>query len=99
LTEDKRFPFCTPEGLNALAMEAGLSGMHCEALEAPTVFADFGDYWLPFTMGAGPAPGYVASLAPEARERLKDRLEENLPRAADGSIALKARAWAVKAKV
>ena len=98
LTEVRRFPFCTPDGLTALAREAGLAGVSCEAIETPTVFSDFDDYWRPFTMGAGPAPGYVASLAPDARERLKDRLEASLPRDADGSIALKARAWAVKAK-
>ncbi len=98
LTEDRRFPFCTPDALTATAREAGLAGATCEALEAPTVFSDFDDYWRPFTLGAGPAPGYVASLAPDARQRLKDRLEARLPRSDDGSIALKARAWAVKAK-
>jgi hypothetical protein len=30
---------------------------------------------------------------------LKDRLDASLPREADGSIALKARAWAVRAKM
>lgn len=98
LAEARRFPFCTPDGLTVLAREAGLANITCEALDTPTVFSDFDDYWRPFTMGAGPAPGYVASLAQEARERLKDRLEASLPREADGSIALKARAWAVKAK-
>jgi SAM-dependent methyltransferase len=99
LTEDRRFPFCTPDGLTALAREAGLAGVTCEALETPTVFSDFDDYWRPFTLGAGPAPGYVASLLPDARERLRDRLEANLPRGPDGSIPMKARAWAVKGKV
>ncbi len=99
LTEDRRFPFCTPDGLTTLAREAGFAGATCQALETPTVFSDFEDYWRPFTMGAGPAPGYVASLAPDARQRLRDRLEANLPRSDDGSIVLKARAWAVMAKV
>ncbi len=99
LTEDRRFPFCTPDGLTALARDAGLADVTCDALETPTVFPDFDDYWRPFTMGAGPAPGYVASLAPDARERLRSRLESSLPRSADGAIALKARAWAVRAKV
>jgi len=63
------------------------------------VFKDFDDYWTPFTLGAGPAPGYCMSLDPEARERLRSRLEQSLPRREDGSIALKTRAWAVKATV
>jgi SAM-dependent methyltransferase len=99
LTEVRRFPFCTPDGLTALAREAGLADATCEALETPTVFPDFDDYWRPFTQGAGPAPGYVASLAADARERLKERLAAALPREADGSITLQARAWAVRSKV
>ena len=97
LTEDRRFPFCTPEGLARLAAGAGLGAAEVTAIEVPTVFRDFDDFWRPFTLGAGPAPGYCASLAPEARERLKERLREKLPRRADGSIALTARAWALKA--
>jgi len=99
LTEDKRFPFCTREGLLDLAREAGLDGAEATALESPSVFPNFEDYWRPFTLGAGPAPGYCASLPPEARERLRERLSESLVRQADGSIALTTRAWAVRARV
>ncbi len=80
-----------------LAANAGLSSVVHTAIEVPTVFKDFDDYWRPFTLGAGPAPGYCASLAPDARERLKEKLHEALPRAEDGSIPLKARAWAIRA--
>ena len=61
------------------------------------MFADFDDYWRPFTLGAGPAPGYCLSLDPEAREKLRQRLEDTLPRREDGAIPLSARAWAVRA--
>jgi hypothetical protein len=61
------------------------------------VFGDFDDFWRPFTLGAGPAPGYCTSLAPEARERLRARLDATLPREDDGTIPLSARAWALKA--
>jgi hypothetical protein len=37
------------------------------------------------------------SLDESCRARLRDRLRDRLPRNADGSIALVARAWAVKA--
>lgn len=97
LTEDRRFPFCTPDGLTGLMKGAGLTGVDCTAIEVPTVFRDFEDYWHPFTLGAGPAPGYCASLDPEARQRLKEKLDDSLPRREDGSIPLKARAWAIKA--
>ena len=96
LSEDRRFPMCTPDALTALATGAGLERVECTAIEVPTVFQDFEDYWHPFKLGAGPAPGYCASLAPEARQLLKERLQATLPRQPDGSIRLKARAWAVR---
>jgi SAM-dependent methyltransferase len=95
LTEGRRFPFCTPDMLAAMAEAAGLAHVRCRAITAPTVFADFEDFWRPFTLGAGPAPGYVASLADEQRKKLRDVLKANLPIAEDGSIKMKARAWAV----
>lgn len=98
LTEDRRFPFCSPDGLRALLDGAGMVA-DITAIEVPTVFKDFDDFWRPFTLGAGPAPGYCANLAPDARQRLKERLSVRLAAADDGSIHLKARAWAVRATV
>jgi SAM-dependent methyltransferase len=99
LSEDRRFSACTPDGLVALARSAGLEAVECTPIEVPTVFADFEDYWQPFTLGAGPAPGYCTSLAPEARDRLRERLRASLPRTADGAIHLNARAWAARSVV
>jgi SAM-dependent methyltransferase len=96
LTEDRRFPFCTAQGLADLARTAGLDAVACEAIAMPCLFRDFDDLWQPFTLGAGPAPGYCVSLPPEARERLRESLRESLPISADGSIALELRAWAVR---
>jgi ubiquinone/menaquinone biosynthesis C-methylase UbiE len=99
LTEDQRFPFCTREGLVQLAREAGFLSVDSTIIETPTVFKDFDDYWKPFTLGAGPAPGYCVSLDPAAREHLREKLLATLPRADDASIPLKVRAWAVRAVV
>lgn len=96
LAEGRRFPFCTLDGLTNLGRQAGLTSITCTAIEIPTVFRDFDDFWRPFTLGAGPAPGYCMSLEPAARARLQERLRAALPARADGTIALKARAWAVK---
>ena len=98
LGEARRFPFCTPDGLARLAEEAGLAPTGATALEDEAVFRDFDDFWGPFTLGAGPAPGYCASLPPAARERLRQRLEADLPRQPDGSIRTILRAWAMKAE-
>jgi hypothetical protein len=86
-------------GLINLAEEAGLASVDCTAIEVVTVFKDFEDFWHPFTLGAGPAPGYCMSLSPKARQRLREKLHDDLPRQEDGSIRLGARAWAIKAAV
>jgi SAM-dependent methyltransferase len=99
LTEDRRFPFCTPDRLTDLTSRAGLAAVDCTPIEIPTVFKDFEDYWHPFTLGVGPAPGYCMSLDSRSRQQLKEKLLDNLPHREDGSIPLKARVWAVKAVV
>ncbi|MCZ0960566.1 class I SAM-dependent methyltransferase [Paracoccus benzoatiresistens] len=99
LTEDRRFPFCTLPQLIALTAGAGLHDVEGTGIEIATTFRDFDDYWQPFTLGAGPAPGYCASLESDARQRLRDRLARSLPRDTDGSITLPARAWAVRGRV
>lgn len=99
LDESRRFGFCTPAALAGLAEDAGLSPVACAPLEAEAVFANFDDLWRPFTLGAGPAPGYCASLSAEAREALRGALAAQVRPAADGTIALGLRAWAVTARV
>jgi SAM-dependent methyltransferase len=96
--EGRRFPICHPDGLEAAFRAAGLSDVTVIPIDVPTVFRDFDDYWRPFLGGVGPAPGYVMSLDPSARERLRARLEATLPREPDGSIALIARAWAARGR-
>ena len=66
------------------------------AIDAPTHFRDFDDYWSPFLGGQGPAPGYVRSLTEEKRGELRDLIRASLPVGAGGSIDLIARAWAVR---
>lgn len=96
LDEQHRFPLCRPEPLRALWTDAGLGSVTVEAIDVPTVFAGFDDYWNPFLGGQGPAPAYTMSLAPEDRQALRDLLRARLPAAPDGTIALTARAWAVR---
>ena len=72
------------------------SQVETRALEIPTDFTTFDDYWMPFLRGTGPAPGYVASLDPIGRDLLRGRLERRLQTGSDGRIPLRARAWAVR---
>lgn len=98
LDEGSRFPLCRPAPLAALFAHVGLDAGEVRAVDVPTVFRDFEDYWHPFLGGQGPAPGYVSSLDEERRNRLRDRLRLTLPYQPDGSIRLIARAWAVHAR-
>lgn len=94
--EGKRFPICQPNALRELMMRSGVSQVDVQAIDVPTVFRDFDDYWSPFLQGQGPAPGYAVSLPESARRQLRERVRSRLPEAPDGSISLIARAWAVR---
>lgn len=96
LDEGRRFPVSQPEPLAGMFGAAGLSAVEVRALDVPTRFRDFDDYWTPFLGGQGPAPGYVASLGDERRAALRARLRDTLPTGPDGSIDLLARAWGVQ---
>jgi len=99
LVEASRFPLCHPDALIQAMNDAGLQAAEVTAIDIATPFADFDDYWQPFLGGTGPAPAYATGLAESAREKLKARLQSQLPIQADGSIPLEARAWAVRATV
>jgi SAM-dependent methyltransferase len=96
LDEGRRFPLCRAPALVALFGAAGLAQVEAAPMEISTDFAHFDDYWTPFLSGTGPAPGYVMSLDPAGRERLRERLRLRLHAGSDGRIALRARAWAVR---
>jgi hypothetical protein len=98
LEEGVRFPICRPERLEALWRAGGLADVASRAIDVPTVFRDFDDYWSPFLGGQGPAPGYAMSLDEERRTALRERILAALPVAGDGSISLVARAWAVQGR-
>ncbi|MDH4044172.1 MAG: methyltransferase domain-containing protein [Gemmatimonadota bacterium] len=96
LDEGTRFPLCRRPALESAWREAGLSEVEIRAVEIPTHFATFDDYWRPFLAGTGPAPTYVASLAPADRASLRERVRQRLPTGRNGDIRLRARAWAAR---
>lgn len=99
LDEGRRFTLCAPAALTELFRGAGLGKVECRAIDVPTRFRDFDDYWNPFLGGQAPAPGYAMSLSEERRARLRERIRSRLPVAGDGSIDLIARAWAIRGRV
>lgn len=99
LDEGLRFPSCRPDVMKTLFESAGLDGTEVTAIDIPTAFTSFDDYWQPFLGGQGPAPAYAMSLDQQARIRLRDRVRGRLPELANGSIPMNARAWAARGTV
>ena len=96
LDEGVRFPMWRPEALEALFAGSLLGDVETTSMEIPTLFASFEEYWTPFLDGQGPAPAYLMSLDERERARLQGEVRRRIPIAADGSISLIARAWAVR---
>ena len=69
--------------------------IEARAVDVPTVFHSFNDYWDPFLGGQGPAPSYAMSLSEAHRAELRELIRSRLPIQSDGGIGLMARAWAV----
>ena len=96
LDEGTRFPICLPGNLAACLTAAGLDTVERIAIEVPTVFRDFDDYWTPFLGGQGPAARYVQALPPAAKRLLRSRLCEILAAEGDEPLRLSARAWVAR---
>ena len=99
LDEGPLFPICNPEPLRSLWEQAALHDVSVVPIDIDTTFKDFDDYWSPFLGGQGPAPSYTMALGESARHELKTLLRERLPVEVDGSVRLRARAWAVRGRV
>ena len=96
LDEGRRFPLCKPEPLTDLFRTGGLEKVAVRAVDVPTVFRDFDDYWSPFLGGQAPAPGYALSLSEDRRAALRERIRASLPTNPRGEHHLIARAWAIR---
>jgi SAM-dependent methyltransferase len=94
--EGSTFPLCKPGPLRLLFETAGLRNVAVRAIDIPTDFRDFDDYWLPFLGGQAPAPRYAMSLTEARRTELRERLRATLPIEEDGSVHLMARVWAAQ---
>jgi len=99
LDQAERFPLCQPIPLATLWHDLGLTAVVVRAIDIPTVFQDFADYWTPFLGKQGAAPTYLASVDAETQGQIRAVLQSRLRPAPDGTIALTARAWAVQGTV
>lgn len=99
LDEGVRFPLCQPGPLVELFERSGLQNVEVVALDVPTHFVGFDDYWSPFLGGQFPAPDYAMSLSDDDRSELRDLIRQRVSFNHDGSIDMVARAWAVRGMV
>jgi SAM-dependent methyltransferase len=86
MDEGRRFSLCKPEPLYRLFLTAGLEGVRVRAIEVPTYFRDFDDYWSPFLGSQRPAPSYAMSLSEQRRVELRDQIQAKLPGDSYGGI-------------
>jgi len=78
--------------LAELFAAAGIQQIESTVLTVRVGFANFDEWWEPFTLGVGPAGDYVAALDATHREELRASCAELFARAAPFDIA--ASAWA-----
>ena len=97
--DERHMPLSRSGELTKLWGDHDLAGVEETPLVIPLAFSSFDDFWSPFLGGQGPAGALVASLGDDRREVLRERLRARLATAADGSLRLLARAWAVKGVV
>jgi SAM-dependent methyltransferase len=98
--DESHMPVCRKGELAALWRESGLHDVEESRLGVVLHFASFDDYWGPFSLGQGPAGAYVASLTPDRRAALQDRLHRRLlGEGPDHPFDMDAEVWAVKGTV
>lgn len=72
---------------------AGLGDVVEGSVEARVDYADFDDFWEPFTYGVGPAGQYLVSLPADQQARIREECAATL---GDGPFTLTARAWSAR---
>jgi SAM-dependent methyltransferase len=91
------FHTCEPGPMTELFRAAGLDDVTVNAIDLPMAFRDLDEFWLPHTMaGAAAAQRYVSGIDGDRKAVLREQLQATLPFAADGSLHLIDRAWAVR---
>jgi SAM-dependent methyltransferase len=75
-----------------LFLQAGLADIVETALPVGVDHESFDEWWLPFTLGVGPAGAYYQQLPAEKQQALEERLRNELPE----PIKLETRAWAAR---
>jgi ubiquinone/menaquinone biosynthesis C-methylase UbiE len=96
----RRASYGSAEALSGLLTGAGVTDVEATDLTMLCQFSSFDDLWQRYLGGAGPSGVYVAGLAEDRREAVKQRLRQDVLRGGtDGPFTLQAKAWAVRGLV
>jgi ubiquinone/menaquinone biosynthesis C-methylase UbiE len=87
------------EKMREIWQQAGLQAIDTNVIRISIVYSDFEDFWQSTSAPVGPSGKAISEMSPGMRDRLKARLREQVPVAADGRIAYEAVANAVKGRV
>jgi hypothetical protein len=90
-----RTRLCDPGELRGLWARSGLLEIDAGALIVAADYADFEDFWWPFTVGVGGSGRYCASLDETTRQALREEVLRRLG-SPPGPFRLTARAWYVR---
>ena len=93
--EGRTMRYSTPDELTSLWKAASLREVKTKPLVVEAAYADFNDYWSPFTSGLAPSGAYCASLGEDQRSALRDACFRRLG-SPNGPFTLSARAWFVR---
>lgn len=84
----------TPEGLNVLWKRAGFADIEARVLRTRRTFNDFEDYWSTTIAAPNLAP-MITTMATADVMRLKSRVRDQVPVAANGRVSIDAHANAI----
>jgi SAM-dependent methyltransferase len=87
---ERHVPGAAAGELARIFTAAGLVDVGSGELDVTVELPSFDAWWEPFTLGAGLAGAYVASLAPDARRRLRAHAADLVP---DAPFTITATAW------
>ena len=97
---ERREAYNSAEALSDLWKGAGMTDIEVTDLTMPCQFSSFDELWQRYLTGEGPGSAYVVGLPDDHREKLRQKLRENiLGNGPDRSFTLKAIAWAVRGTV
>ena len=94
LQDESRLAGSREGDLAELFEAAGLREIEESALSVSVEHPNFEDWWEPFTLGVGPAGGFVAALGADRQAELRELCRQMHPAA---PFVLTARAWAARA--